>query len=95
MEENRLAQKLYSKAHHLLFWGHVFTTFFLIVGCISQMHFAELEPYRSIVPSVAGVIVLSVAIVLFIKYRGQLLYSRFVAYGFSAVYALTLLVGGR
>jgi len=69
MEENRLAQKLYSKAHHLLFWGHVFTTFFLIVGCISQMHFAELEPYRSIVPSVAGVIVLLVAIVLFIKYR--------------------------
>ncbi|MBQ9342243.1 MAG: hypothetical protein IJT81_07800 [Lachnospiraceae bacterium] len=94
MEENRLAQKLYSKAHHLLFWGHVCTTFFLVVGCMSQMHFAELEPYRSIVPSVAGVIVLLVAIVLFIKCRGQLLYSRFVAYGFTAVYALTLLVGG-
>ena len=69
MEENKLAQKLYSKAHHLLFWGHVCTTIFLVIGCISQMQFADLEVYQSVVPAVLAVIVLVIAIVLFAKYK--------------------------
>ena len=92
MEENKLAQKLHSKAHHLLFWGHICTTVFLIVGCISQMQFADMAAYRSIVPMIAGAIVLIVSIVLYFKHRGELIYSRFVAYGFTVVYILTLLL---
>lgn len=91
MEENKLAQKLHSRAHNLLFWGHLCTTIFLCVGCMSQMQFAaDLEPFRSIVPMISAIIVLAVAIVLYIKYRGNLIYSRFVAFGFTIVYALTL-----
>jgi len=90
MEEKNLQQSFLSKVHLLLFSGHLATTFFVVVGCVSQLAASDLPPYMSIIPIIVAVLVACVGIIMFVKFKGELLYSRFVAYGFTGVYLLIL-----
>ncbi len=92
MEENSLEQLHLLRAHRLLFYGHIVTTVFIIIGCVSQMKFSDMPVYMSVIPIIAALIVLVGGIVLYFKAKGTLVYSRFVSYGFLCVYALMLLM---
>ncbi len=92
MEEKSMEQLHLLRTHKLLFYGHIVTTFFVIVGCVSQMKFANLPVFMSVIPIVAAVVVVVIAALLYFKCKGDLTYSRFVAYGFLGVYTLMLLM---
>ncbi len=86
MSEQNLEQLFLKKAHQLLLLIHIVTTFFVVLGCFSQLSMSDLPPYASIVPIALGLVVFGVCLVFFIRYRGQMLYSQVTAYGFLCVY---------
>ena len=92
MDELSMEKRHLLRAHRLLFWGHIVTSFFVVIGCVSQIMFSDVAVYMSVVPIVAAVIVVIAGIICYIRYQGDLIYSRFVAYGFTVVYLLMVLL---
>ena len=90
MEDNNLHKNLLNKSRRLLFWGHVVTTVFIVIGLISQAAVSELPIYYSVIPLIAAVLLLLSAIGVYMKFKGTYTYPRFVIYGFLVVYALML-----
>ncbi|MCH5345228.1 MAG: hypothetical protein J1E64_14445 [Acetatifactor sp.] len=70
----------------ILFITHLVSTIFIMIGLISQLTMSDLPPINSIVPAVVAIIVLIGSIVMFISFRAQKLYPRYVAVAFSVVY---------
>ncbi len=90
MNELSLRQIFLKASHTLLLIVHTITTIFILIGCFSQLAMSDLPPYASFIPIALNVIVYAACLVMFIRSRGDLLYSRVVAYGFLVVYAAML-----
>ena len=90
MEENNLQKHLLSKTQRLLFFGHLVTAIFIVVGLMSQMAFSTMPLYYSLLPLFANIIVALVGCFSYFKFRGTYTYSRIVIYAFLVVYALML-----
>ncbi|MBR5944925.1 MAG: hypothetical protein IKZ94_08275, partial [Lachnospiraceae bacterium] len=90
MEDNNLHKNLLNKSRRLLFWGHVVTTVFIVIGLISQAAVSGLPVYYSVIPLFAAILLLLCAIGVYVKFKGTYTYPRFVIYGFLVVYALML-----
>ncbi|MCR5255102.1 MAG: hypothetical protein K6D96_04150 [Acetatifactor sp.] len=87
MSEQNLKRLFLTNSHKLLFIIHTITAVFVLIGCGSQMAASDLAPVMSIVPIVLNIIVYVCCLIFFIRSRGELIYSRIVAYGFLVVYA--------
>ncbi len=79
------------RAHLLIFWGHIFTSIFMEVGLVTQLKMSGLAPIRSIIPMVLIALQLICCCVLYTQKKGDLVYSRSVAWAFSVVYCISLL----
>ncbi len=90
MEDNKLHQTLLLKTQKLIFFGHLVTTIFVVVGLFSQMAFSTLPAFYSLTPIALAVITFVVSALCYFKYKGTYLYSRFVIYSFLVVYAAML-----
>lgn len=82
------------RTNKLLFIVHTVATIFGFAGLMSQLTMAVgLKPYQSIVPIAVLLLVYIAGIVMFLKFRKTLLYSRYVGIAFSAPYFLMLALG--
>jgi len=90
MEDNNLHNHLLMKTQKLIFFGHLITAVFVVVGLMSQMAFSTMPAYYSLLPLFANVIVAIVGAVCYFKFRGTYTYSRIVIFAFLVVYALML-----
>lgn len=78
MEDNNLHNHLLMKTQKLIFFGHLITAVFVVVGLMSQMAFSTMPAYYSLLPLFANVIVAIVGAVCYFKFRGTYTYSRIV-----------------
>ena len=85
MQENHL-----KRTCKLVFLVHVITTFFSIVGLMSQITMSDLAPIRGIIPLIIVILVfLGDSIYLFIS-KGGVTYIRLLAITYSVVYCAML-----
>lgn len=82
------------RTNKILLLVHIISGVFITVGLISQLTMSGMAPFRSILPLIANVLLLVSGIVVFVKYRDTLKYSRYVGIGFSVLYVLMLLLAG-
>ncbi|SFQ40412.1 methyl-accepting chemotaxis protein [Lachnospiraceae bacterium XBB1006] len=95
MEERNLEQLLLLRAHKLLFWGHLATSFFMAMGCMTQLSQSDWPAYVSIVPMILDIVVFLGGILMYLKFHGNIIYSKYVGYGYLVVYAAALLMSGN
>jgi methyl-accepting chemotaxis protein len=91
MEDFQMKEKHLLRAHLLIFWGHIFTSVFMEVGLVSQLKLSGMAPIRSIIPMILIAIQLIFCCVVYTQKKGDLFYSRCVAWAFVVTYAVALL----
>lgn len=72
---------------------HTIATIFGSIGLISQLVDSDLGKINSIAPLAAGILIYIGGLVCFKLFRGAELYVRYVAFGYSLVYFLMLILG--
>lgn len=87
------------KTHHLLktnkliFLLHTVTTIFGFVGLMSQLKMAaDMAPFQSIIPLILLLAVYVVGLIVFVKGKESLLYTRYVGIAFSVVYFIMMVM---
>jgi len=84
-------KELYQKKlNKLIFLTHAITTFFLVMGISAQLMSSGLPPIVSIVPIVLTLLVFLAGIVMFLKFRNTILYTRYVGIAFVCLYTYIL-----
>ena len=78
------------KLNKLMLLTHAITTFFLTVGLMSQLMLSGLPPVYSVPQIVANLLVFVAGIVIFIKFRKTIIYTRYVGIAFACVYFFIL-----
>ena len=81
-----------NRTNKILLIVHVIISIFITIGLISQLTMSDLAPFRSLVPLALNIVLILSSIGVFIKFRYSLVYSRYVAIGFSVLYVLLLLL---
>lgn len=87
-----MREKHLVRTNKLILLTHCITTFFSVVGLVSQLQLSDLPPVNSIVPLVLSIVMLLGSIAVFIKKSGSIFYARFVGVGFSVVYLSMMLL---
>ena len=87
-----MEQKHLHRTDKLILLTHIITAVFLTIGLISQLMLSELHPFSSVIPLVMNGVILVAGIVLFFRFPGQKIYSRFMAIAFSALYICLVLM---
>ncbi len=82
------------KVDRLLLIGHIIASVFLTLGLVSSLKMSGLAPYRSLVPMVLNFISLLVAVVAYVKIKGDERYTRMVAISYTVLYIAILLFNG-
>lgn len=68
------------------------TTFFILVGCVSQLTMSDESKIAGVLPIALAILSMVGSVFLFIFKRGDYLYPRFVGVSYSVVYASMLLL---
>lgn len=80
-------KELYQKKlNKLILFTHGMTTFFLVMGITSQLLSSGLSPMVSIPPIVITIFVFLVGVVIYIKYKKKIIYTRYVGIAFVLLY---------
>ncbi len=87
-----MKEKHLLRAHRLLFYGHICTSVFMEIGLITQLKMSGMAPIMSIIPMIIIGLVLICCCVLYTQKRGDLIYSRVLAWSFVAAYSISLLM---
>lgn len=87
-----MKQKHLIRTNRLILLTHCITTFFSVVGLVSQLKMSDLPPINSIIPLVLAVGVLLGGIVVFLKNANSIFYARYVGISFSVVYLSMMLM---
>ena len=86
MKERHLA-----KTNLLILMGHLVTWLFITIGLVAQLKLADMPKINSLLPGAVEAVVSLGAIVMYIKYSKNILFTRYIAVGFSVVYTLMML----
>lgn len=81
-----MREKHFERTSKFLLLVHSISTFFIIVGLISQLTMSELAPAKSIIPLVLAIICYIVCFIMHRIYNGNEQYVHTVVYTFSIVY---------
>ncbi len=79
-----------TKLNKLILLVHGITTFFLTLGLMAQLISSGLPPVKSVPQIVLNLLVFIGGIVMFLKFKRTILYTRYVGIAFSAVYFFIL-----
>lgn len=78
------------KLNKLIFVAHAITTFFLVMGISSQLMSSGLPPMVSIPPIVLTLLVFLAGVVMFLKFKNTIIYTRYVGIAFVCLYTFIL-----
>lgn len=81
-----MKEKHLLRTNKLILLTHAITTIFLFIGLMSQLQMSGLPPVQSIAPLVLALLVFAGSIGVFIKWRNELIYTRYVGIAFSLLY---------
>lgn len=81
-----MKEKHLVRTNKLILLTHCITSFFSVVGLISQLQLSDLPPINSIIPLILSIVMLLGSIVVFTQKSKSIFYARFVGIGFSVVY---------
>ena len=87
-----MEQKHLRRTDKLILITHIITAVFLSVGLFSQLALSELSAVNSVVPLVLNALILIAGIIIFLRFPGERVYSRFIAVAFSALYVALVLM---
>lgn len=87
-----MREKYFEKINSLTLLGHFCTMIFIIVGLLSQMAMSDLPVLNSILPLVVEVVVSAGLLVMYVKYKETVAFTRYTAVGFSVVYVVMMLL---
>lgn len=79
-----------TKLNKLILFTHGITTLFLTVGLMSQLMLSGLPPVYSVPQIVANLLVFVAGIVVFLKFKKTVIYTRYVGIAFACVYFFIL-----
>lgn len=78
------------KLNKLIFATHAITTFFLVMGISSQLMSSGLPPMVSIPPIILTLLVFLASVVMFLKFKNTIIYTRYVGIAFVCLYTYIL-----
>lgn len=87
-----MEQKHLLRAHKLIFWGHICTTLFGIMGLISQLMMSGLPAYRAFVPMAMLIASVVTSSIFYFRKKGELIYSRVMIVSFTIAYLFMLMM---
>ncbi len=79
-----------SKLNKLIFLTHAITTFFLTMGLMAQLMSSGLPPMKSVPQIVINLLVFIAGVVMFIKFKNTIIYTRYVGIAFAVAYFFIL-----
>ncbi len=79
-----------TKLNKLILFAHAITTFFLTMGLMAQLMSSGLPPVKSVPQIVLNLLVFIGGVVVFIKFKKTVIYTRYVGIAFAAVYFFIL-----
>lgn len=87
-----MREQYLNRVNRLIFITHAVTTFFLVMGLVSQLTSAVsgMKPIQSIIPIVGALLVFLAGVVMFLRFRRTIVYTRYVGIAFAAYYILLL-----
>ena len=90
--EADMREQYLGRVNRLIFITHAVTTFFLVMGLVSQLTSAVsgMKPYQSIIPIIGALAVFLGGLVVFLRFRRTIIYTRYVGIAFAAYYILLL-----
>lgn len=89
-----MMEKHLTRMGKVLFLTHVITTVFLSVGLMSQLMMAGMAPVRSILPLIINIGIFAAGVVMYLRYRGTYIYSRYLGISFGVLYVFLVLMAG-
>lgn len=89
-----MERKHFMRTNKILLITHAVATLFILFGLVSQLTMSDLPPANSIVPAVIAIIAIIGSVIMFLRFREQNLYPRYVAVAFSVAYAAMMLSTG-
>ncbi len=87
-----MRERYIEKINKLTVMGHFCTMVFIIIGLVSQMKMSDLSPFRSVLPLMTEIAVSAGAFIMYMKHRTSVIFTRYIAVGFSLVYILMMLL---
>ena len=87
-----MREQYLGRVNRLIFITHAITTFFLVMGLVSQLTSAVsgMKPIQSIIPIIGALLVFLGGIVMFLRFKRTIVYTRYVGIAFAAYYILLL-----
>ena len=79
-----------TKLNKLILFAHAITTFFLTMGLMAQLMSSGLPPMKSVPQIILNLLVFAGGIVMFIKFKKSILYTRYVGIAFVLLYFFVL-----
>lgn len=79
-----------TRLNKLILFAHAITTFFLTVGLMAQLMSSGLPPMKSVPQIVLNLLVFIGGVVVFIKFKKTVIYTRYVGIAFAVVYFFIL-----
>ena len=83
-----------TRLNKLILFAHAITTFFLTVGLMAQLMSSGLPPMKSVPQIVLNLLVFIGGVVVFIKFKTTVIYTRYVGIAFAVVYFFILALIG-
>lgn len=87
-----MEQKHLRRTDKLILATHIITAIFLTIGLFSQLAFSELRVAFTVTPLVMNALILIAGIVIFLRFPGERIYSRYLAVTFSVLYVFLVLM---
>ena len=87
-----MEQKHLRRTDKLILITHIITAVFLTVGLFSQLALSELSAVKSVIPLIMNGLILIAGIIVFLRFPGERVYSRFIAAAFSVLYVVLVLM---
>ena len=87
-----MREQYLGRVNRLIFITHAITTFFLVMGLVSQLTSAVsgMKPIQSIIPIIGALLVFLAGVVMFLRFKRTIVYTRYVGIAFAAYYVLLL-----
>ena len=87
-----MRERYLEKINKLTLIGHLCAMVFIVLGLVSQMTMSDLPVLNSVLPIGVEVAVSVGALVMYVKYRHSVAFTRYIAVGFSVVYVVMMLL---
>ena len=87
-----MRERYLEKINKLTMIGHLCAMVFIVLGMVSQITMSDLPVLSSALPIVVEAAVSVGAFVMYVKYRNSGAFTRYIAVGFSVVYAVMMLL---